>query len=238
MAGSGEATTSTSSTQRLPNRSIFSNWSTARTAALGTRTTARSLAQSNVPDQVRARFDPVAPGRGRPALSRKKTVAPAGFAPRRFCPFTRARISICPSRPTSAAIPVRSLAPDFGNSTTVFESPRGLVRTAPPLTTQEAGSGSPSSKSPLRTRFVDFEPPTGTSSIVNPSTSRTPVAPMSPTERMASRQAGGTDRRFETWTHLGPMDLVHGPSRPRRSARSCLPRKSMTRPGSSPSRSP
>ncbi len=82
-------------------------------------------------------------------------------------------------------------------------------------------------------------PPMGTSSMVRLSTSMTPVAPSSPTDMMARRVSGGSEIRLTTWVHVGPTDF-QGPSVPRRKVLSWSGslRKSMTRLGSSPSRSP
>ena len=114
-----------------------------------------------------------------------------------------------------------------------------MTRREPPRASQWAGSGSPSSKPPLRIRLVDSDPPLGTGSIVIPSISRTPVAPKSPTVRIASRVPTGIGSRRATRTHSpSSIPRSQGPSDSRDCSRSSSPKKSMMRLGSSPSRSP
>ncbi len=66
---------------------------------------------------------------------------------------------------------------------------------------QEAGLGSPSSNPLFVTRFVVSSPPTGMRSTVKPSKSRMPVAPISPSDMIASFVPGGTGMRLATRVH-------------------------------------
>ena len=119
--------------------------------------------QSNVPAQMNA--GTARPGRQRlaPTSSRKKNAAPAPPPPAQaLClGVHRDRQGVRTPRP---GWPGRSSSrePGFGPArapTRVMT--RRNVRRAPLSTIQEAGSGSPSSKSPLTTRFVVSAPPRG-----------------------------------------------------------------------------
>ena len=187
---------------------------TARVAPGGTRTSASSLRQSKLPPHSNARTPVSVPATGRPKSSTKKKSAAAPPPPRK--PWARANSEIS-SEPRPSTGSDESCKHPRARSHQLDRRPRpwpGNIRWASLLTIQYAGAGSPSSKSPLTIRFVAGCSPTGICSTVSPSISRMPLAPISPTDMMASRVPGGTGIRLTTRVQRVPTVWVHGPSVP------------------------
>ena len=213
-AGLGEAVTRTSSNRIAPIESSFSNWSTARTAPGGTRTLASSTRQALLSAHDRKIVAPFVTGQ-RPCRVRRgrRTTAPAPPAPRR------------PAQPDGDRNIERlerldrDRQPGHAGETCARVSSTRRGRVKPGKTRFASLLGRPASRGRIAQleiavddRFVlsgRLRP--GSARPSSPSTSSVPVAPISPTDMIASLVPGGTGIRLATRVQRSRTECGPGP---------------------------